>query len=175
MIGYNVPDSLNITLDQANNFFGMLASIVVILGAFGTVIFIIKKTSEVDPFYYIFEEDETKLKNILSQSILIVLSILVIICSLIFILYNVYIFSFKEKVIEFSCICIIIANTFFILSFFILTIPIKIEKLFSVFVSKYKFMGIVLWFLVISIVYISINFILHNFNNTVIKYIKFNF
>ena len=50
MIEYNTAERLNITLEQANYFFGILASIVVILGALGTMIFIIKKTSEVDPF-----------------------------------------------------------------------------------------------------------------------------
>lgn len=43
MIEYNTAERLNITLEQANYFFGILASIVVILGALGTMIFIIKK------------------------------------------------------------------------------------------------------------------------------------
>ena len=169
MIEYNTAERLNITLEQANYFFGILASIVVILGALGTMIFIIKKTSEVDPFYYIFEEEETKLKNILSRSILITISIFVIICSLIFILYNVYISSYKENFIDFSYICIIIANTFFISSITLLIIPIKITNSFFDFIYKSKFIGIVLCFVLTYILYVSTNCVLNNFCNINIK------
>lgn len=169
MIEYNTAERLNITLEQANYFFGILASIVVILGALGTMIFIIKKTSEVDPFYYIFEEEETKLKNILSRSILITISIFVIICSLIFILYNVYISSYKENFIDFSYICIIIANTFFISSITLLIIPIKITNSFFDFIYKSKFIGIVLYFVLTYILYVSTNCVLNNFCNINIK------